>query len=128
MWVAGFVQTISYYVVCESVCGATLGKWMIGAQVIGVDISPCRFSQAFIRTIGFFADALFFGLIGIMSVSDSPLKQRVGDHWAGTYVAMRRQLPEDTRSAPSQIVAITIVGFAVTALVHAAGEILQYLA
>ena len=126
-WVGGVVGTVVYYVICEGVCGATLGKLMIGAQVIGVDGSPCRFKQALVRTISLFVDLLFFGMIGAMSAHSSPLKQRVGDHWADTYVALRKTLPDGIRSLRSQVIATTMVGVLATSVVQIATEVVQYL-
>ena len=127
LWVGSVIGTLSYYVICEGVCGATAGKWAIGAQVVGVDVSRCRVSQALIRTISIVVDGMFFGTIGAMSVSNSPLKQRVGDHWADTYVAKRNALPSNVRSSPMHVLATTIVGLVVAGLASAVTKVLQYL-
>jgi hypothetical protein len=39
--------------------------------------------------LAYFADTLFFGLIGYMAMKRTPQEQRNGDRWAGTIVCKR---------------------------------------
>jgi hypothetical protein len=57
--------------------------------------------QAFIRSLAFYVDGFFFGLIGKQSMDRSRRQQRYGDHWAHTIVIKTRSLPPDARSSPA---------------------------
>ena len=92
-WVGSALATLGYYFAFEGIAGSTVGKRVTGLQVISFDQRPIRFVQAVKRSLAFFVDALFFGIIAAQVMSDSVEKQRVGDKWAGTRVVMRRTLP-----------------------------------
>lgn len=83
----------AYQVICTSVSGSTLGKLVLSMQVVQADGSPCRLKGAFIRELGYFVDALFFGIIGYAAMKDDPQQKRHGDDWAGTMVCKRADLP-----------------------------------
>ncbi len=84
--VAGVLGLFAYNVICTSVHGSTLGKLLLGMQVIQDDGSPCRPKSAIVRELGWYVDALFFGLVGYFAMHEDPGQKRVGDGWADTVV------------------------------------------
>jgi hypothetical protein len=55
-------------------------------------------------------------MVAAISMSESPLKQRVGDRWAGTRVVRRRELLPQLRTSPRRFAAATVLAFALSAL------------
>ncbi len=79
-----------YQIVMEATQGATLGKMALGLRVVKTDGSPTGWSEAVIRNLLRIIDGLFVGLVGVVLISNSPLKQRFGDRVAHTVVIRRR--------------------------------------
>src|SRR5713101_1580153 len=80
---------VAFHTICESVHGSTPGKLVFSMVVVQEDGSPCRPGPALIRSLAYFVDALFFGLIGYFAMQGSPEQQRNGDEWAHTIVCKR---------------------------------------
>lgn len=80
---------IAYYVVCEAVAGATLGKRMVGIRVVGEDGEHVTLGAAFLRNLLRFVDALFFYFVGFIFALLSKRGQRLGDRAAHTIVVRR---------------------------------------
>ncbi len=94
-----FLGMIAYHFFCEGIHGATLGKLCCGIRVVSEDGSPSTLKGALIRTLAYFIDALFFGLVGYNSMQKSPLKQRYGDVWGKTAVFKTKEMaPESQRT------------------------------
>ena len=85
---------IIYHAICESIHGATLGKLIMKIQVVDENGSRCSIGGAFIRSLAFSVDSLFFGIVAVLSMNSSELKQRYGDKWAHTVVVEKSQLSE----------------------------------
>ena len=81
--------TIGYYVFCEAATGATLGKRMVGIQVIGEDGEQLTFGASLVRNLLRLVDCLFFYLVGGIFALTSPHGQRLGDRAAHTLVVRR---------------------------------------
>lgn len=96
-FLAGVFGFFAYHVICTSVSGRTLGKLLLSMQVIQDDGAPCRLKSAIIRELGYFIDALFFGIIGYAAMKDDPRQKRHGDDWADTVVAKRANVSEGTK-------------------------------
>jgi uncharacterized RDD family membrane protein YckC len=96
-FVAGILGMFAYHVICTSIHGSTLGKLVLGVQVIQDDGSPCRPKSAILRELGYFVDALFFGLIGYFAMHEDPEQKRLGDGWADTIVCKRAQVPSASK-------------------------------
>jgi uncharacterized RDD family membrane protein YckC len=94
---ASLLGFFAYQVICTSVSGRSLGKLLLSMQGVQDDGTPCRLKGAFIRELGYFVDALFFGIIGYAAMKDDPQHKRHGDDWAGTMVCRRADLPASTR-------------------------------
>jgi len=80
--VAGFL----YYWILEAVAGATLGKAIIGIQVRRKDGGRCSFAAALLRNVLRIVDGIAVYLVGFLIAAFSKLRQRLGDHVAGTVV------------------------------------------
>jgi uncharacterized RDD family membrane protein YckC len=118
--IGSLLAAISYQSLFEGVSGSSVGKRLLGLHVISLDATPIRFHQGVKRSVAFLVDALFFGAIAWGQMKDSPERQRVGDHWAGTRVVLRRSL--DAKLLPSglqffaALVAALQFGFLVIAM------------
>ena len=97
LFLAGAFGSLAYQVICTSVSGRTLGKLLLSMQVVKDDGSPCRLKSAVLRELGYFIDALFFGIIGYAAMKDDPKHKRHGDDWADTIVCKRADVPAGTR-------------------------------
>ncbi|HXZ28914.1 MAG TPA: RDD family protein [Terriglobales bacterium] len=82
---AGFL----YFWLMEGLFGATLGKAAMGIQVRRKDASACTLAASLVRNLARLIDGLFFYLLGFFVALFSRLRQRVGDHLAGTVVVQR---------------------------------------
>jgi len=102
--------SIGYHTVCESVHGSTLGKLALGMVVIQEDGTPCRFKAALIRSLAYFIDSLFFGLIGYFAMQKTPQMQRHGDDWAHTIVCKRSAAPPETLRSGARFVLALMLG------------------
>jgi uncharacterized RDD family membrane protein YckC len=106
--VAWPVQTLLwlvYYIVPESLFGASLGKMLSGLCVVRVDGRPLGIGAVVARNVLRLVDVLpGLYLIGGLSVLITTNSQRVGDRWAGTTVVARdvalAQDPRATRRPP----------------------------
>lgn len=66
--------------------GKTPGKWVLGIQVLGTDLTPCGFGRALIRNILTFVDGFFNFMVGVMIIALHENWQRIGDMAARTVV------------------------------------------
>jgi uncharacterized RDD family membrane protein YckC len=81
---------LAYYIVSESLFGASLGKMFLGLCVVRVDGRPLSVGAIVVRNLLRIVDALpAFYLIGGLAVLMTGHSQRVGDRWAGTTVVAR---------------------------------------
>jgi uncharacterized RDD family membrane protein YckC len=92
-FLAGYLGFVAYHTICEGMHGSTLGKLLLGQMVVDDRVQPCTLRAAFIRSLVYVVDILLFGLIGYLSMRRTRLQKRFGDHWAGTFVARRLQVP-----------------------------------
>ena len=88
----GLIGTVCYHTICEGVHGSSLGKQLCRIRVIQMNGKPCNMRAAFIRTLAWFGDSVFLGLIGYTSMSKSPLNRRYGDVWAKTLVVRSKDI------------------------------------
>lgn len=79
-----------YYWLCEGLCGATLGKGMIGICVRMKDGRACQLRPSLIRNLLRLIDGFAVYLVGFLIAVLSKQRQRLGDHVAGTIVVERR--------------------------------------
>jgi uncharacterized RDD family membrane protein YckC len=119
--------SMAYHSICEAMSGNTLGKRLLSLVVVQEDGSPCSFDSALRRSLVYYVDALFFGLIGYMAMQKTPQQQRYGDQWAHTIVCKRDQIrPENLRDGGRFALAL-FVGMAADGLLMITGWLLAIL-
>jgi uncharacterized RDD family membrane protein YckC len=97
LWIAGVIASWLYHSFSEAVAGATLGKRLLGLEVVSETLAPANLVQTLKRDLAYFVDAFFFGAVAYSHMKDSPEKQRIGDEWGKTRVVLRRSLPPESR-------------------------------
>ena len=76
-----------YFTITEWYFGASLGKMILGLEVVSDDFSDMSFIQSAARNSARYADILlFFYLISILLIINKPEKKRIGDYVGGTRV------------------------------------------
>jgi len=81
------VLSLAYYVVLEALTGRTLGKMIMGLEVVRLDGEPYGLTACLIRNVLRIIDGLpVLYLVGLISVAVTSKKQRLGDLAAGTLV------------------------------------------
>ncbi len=95
-FLVGYLGFVAYHTICEGRHGSSLGKFLLGMVVVTDQVQPCGLRAAFIRSLAYLLDILFFGLIGYLAMRRTRLQKRFGDNWAGTFVARRLQVPVST--------------------------------
>ena len=111
---------ILFSAICEGLFGSTPGKYLLGLVVLREDGNRCSYTQALGRNFAMIIDGLFLGLVGYLSMKDSPADQRRGDKWADTVVATRASAPAGVLRGTGRFVgvlflALFIDGLALTA-------------
>jgi uncharacterized RDD family membrane protein YckC len=93
------VAAFAYDVFGQAIHGSTPGKMVLGITVRSEDGGYCGWAQAMKRSLLFYVDSLFFGLVGYKSMQSSPTEQRFGDRWAKSVVVRTRSIdPTQRRS------------------------------
>lgn len=100
----GLLGNVLYHFFCEGIHGATLGKLCCGIRVVRMDGGPSTFTGALIRTMAYYFDGLFFGLVGYSSMKKSPLNQRYGDVWGKTLVLKTNDIAPESRTSPMHFI------------------------
>ena len=76
-----------YFIVLEGRLGATLGKWILGLRVIGLDGRRAGLWKGIVRNALRLVDGLpAFSLLGVILIQRSKERTRFGDRIAGTRV------------------------------------------
>jgi uncharacterized RDD family membrane protein YckC len=84
---AWWLISLLYFAILEGTKGATIGKMLLKIKVVQEDGKPCGIVPAFVRNILRIVDALpILYIIGIVLISRSDKKQRLGDRIAKTVV------------------------------------------
>lgn len=109
-----------YSSICEGLHGSTAGKYLLGLVVLRDDGQPATYVQAVGRSFAFIIDGMFAGLVGYLSMKDSPLDQRLGDKWADTIVVRRSSAPAGVVRPPSRFVGVFLLALFVDGLALAA--------
>jgi uncharacterized RDD family membrane protein YckC len=82
-----YLLSFLYYILMESFMGGTVGKLALGMRVELEDGSPITIGASIIRNLLRIVDFLPFAyILGMIMISTSPLKQRLGDRVAKTVV------------------------------------------
>lgn len=80
---------LAYYALLEGVFGWTLGKLILSMRVVDRNGDKAGIGRALVRNLLRVVDGLFTYLVGVVLISASATKQRLGDRVAGTYVVAR---------------------------------------
>jgi len=76
-----------YFILLEGWLGATLGKWILGLRVIGLDGRRAGLWKGIVRNALRLIDGLpAFSLLGVILIQGSRERTRFGDRIAGTRV------------------------------------------
>jgi uncharacterized RDD family membrane protein YckC len=76
-----------YFIFLEGWLGATLGKWILGLRVIGLDGRRAGLWKGIVRNALRLIDGLpAFSLLGVILIQRSEERMRFGDRIAGTRV------------------------------------------
>jgi uncharacterized RDD family membrane protein YckC len=92
--IIGFTVYLAYFLILESLTGASIGKFSLGLRIRQSDGRKCTFKQCLVRTIFRFFEAnpLVSYLPAAIAVIATPRKQRIGDLVAGTVVVSLSEL------------------------------------
>jgi uncharacterized RDD family membrane protein YckC len=123
----GLIGSVAYHCFCEGIHGATLGKFCCGICVVTEDMRPSNLKGAMIRTLAYYVDALFFGLVGYSSMSKSPLNQRYGDVWGKTAVVKVKEVAPEPGRTPTLFILGLLAGVGCWFVMLVIGLILKVL-
>lgn len=126
-WGLSLLGGFLYHTLTEGMYGASLGKLIFQLRVVREDGGPIGLGQAGIRSLGYYIDALFFGLIGYSAMKQSELNQRYGDKWAHTVVIRSSELPEGSRKGGEMFILALMMGSACWMVLNALGLIVHVL-
>ncbi|HVS74302.1 MAG TPA: RDD family protein [Candidatus Acidoferrales bacterium] len=85
-----FAVTAGYWILTEWLLGGTLGKLVFDLRVVSLKGKRCTLGQSVKRNVLRIVDFIFFYLVGYIVAKLNPLRQRLGDQWAGTIVILQR--------------------------------------
>jgi uncharacterized RDD family membrane protein YckC len=76
--------------------GSTLGNGIVGLKPIPKNgtVRKLTFGESFKRHLVAPIDMFFFGLVGLITIYNTDLNQRIGDLWGGTIVVRNNNLTE----------------------------------
>jgi len=80
-----------------------------------------------VRSVAFYLDSLFFGLIAASSMQSSELKQRLGDKWAHTIVVGQAQPVQNTQPSGWRFVFVFLGAVVADGLIFALSLFLKLL-
>lgn len=127
LYAAGFLAYFTYHWICEGLHGSTLGKLICGIVVISEDKTPCGMKAAAGRSLAYYLDSLFFGLVGYWSMQESPKEQRLGDKWNKTMVVKRSDVPPQTLRSVSRFILVFSFAAVLASGVQLAFMILKFI-
>jgi uncharacterized RDD family membrane protein YckC len=119
----GILGTSLYHIVAEGFSTVTIGKLICGLRVVQVDGRPASMKGALVRQLGYWVDALFFGLIGYSSMQKGPLRQRYGDVWGKTVVVKASVFQSQPARGFGRMFAGILMGSALWAGIFCLGQI-----
>ena len=124
-WGFGLLSTLFYHWLTEGMYGASLGKLVCGLRVVSEESRPIGLTQAFKRSLAFYWDSLFFGIVGYSSMKKTELNQRYGDHWAKTVVIKSSEVPVESKRGWEMFALAFVLGSFVKMISMAAGVIIH---
>ena len=125
IFVFAILGVVAYHTLCEALHGSTLGKRLLGMVVVQEDGTPCRLLSATIRSLAYFVDSIFFGLVGYLAMKKTPQQQRHGDDWAHTIVCRRSEAPPQSLRGGGRFVAVFFLAMVVYVSLLMIGLLIQ---
>lgn len=119
-FIGGLASALVGATIGVSVCGASLGKAVLGLRVVDLHGERAGVRANFIRELAYNVDALFFGLVGKSAMDGSPLQQRYGDRWADTVVVRTTSVSAEIAGSPLRLLLGIGLGLAAHGAVLAA--------
>jgi len=116
------VAWLVYYICLEWWFGATPGKWVVGAKVLGIDGRRPALSPALLRNLMRLIDGIGVYLVGGIVVLLTKRNQRLGDLVAGTVVVRRPYHPVARVAALLFALALPVVALVVSMWFRPASE------
>jgi len=105
------VGSTAYQSIAEGMGTASIGKLICGLRVVHQDgYGRPSFGGAVVRNLGYFIDAMFFGVVAAQVMGGNAMKQRLGDKWGKTVVVHTATLA-NRASLPSPVMAILLAVF-----------------
>ncbi len=108
----GLLGAFLYHSITEGMFGASLGKLACRLRVVTEEGRPIGFGRALMRSLAYYFDALFFGLVAYSSMKNSPLNQRYGDKWAHTVVVPSNEVAPDAKGSVVIFILAFLIGSA----------------
>jgi uncharacterized RDD family membrane protein YckC len=114
-----------YQSLTEGIYGASVGKLVCQLRVVTEEGQPITMKRALLRSLAYYFDALFFGIVAYMSMKESPLNQRYGDKWAHTIVIKAKDLPSGSVRGAELFVLSLLIGSVCWMILAALGVIIH---
>jgi uncharacterized RDD family membrane protein YckC len=114
--VALIIMALIYYVLFESIGGATPGKLLCRLRVVDLEGNIPTLANVFLRNLCRLFDYPFLFLVAILSMESSHFYQRLGDRAAHTVVikkTRKRLIPVDLRNTPVSSTFVRMLAFGV---------------
>jgi uncharacterized RDD family membrane protein YckC len=124
-WALSLLGGFLYHSVSEGIYGASLGKLICQLRVVTEEGHPIAMKHALVRSLAYYVDALFFGLVAYASMKESSLKQRYGDRWAHTLVVRSEDLPSGSAKGGVLFVLALLIGSVLWITLGALGLIIH---
>lgn len=107
MLLLSLVWAIVYFLVVtfmEGRYGKGPGKWLLNLRVVNSDLTACGFWKALVRNILKMIDSQFQGLVGVLTMTFSSKRQRLGDMAADSFVIYEPSKPPKLRPAKGRTI------------------------
>jgi uncharacterized RDD family membrane protein YckC len=91
-----FIIWFIYFIVIETLNGATLGHHCFDLKVVTLERKEIKIAQAIKRHLLDLIDILFYGIPAIIAIKNSDKHQRIGDMWAKTIVIDTKDVEQNT--------------------------------
>jgi uncharacterized RDD family membrane protein YckC len=124
-WGLSLLGGLLYHSLTEGMYGASLGKLICQLRVATEEGRPITMKQALLRSLTYYMDALFFGIVAYTSMKESPLNQRYGDKWAHTVVVKSKDMPSGSVKGAELFVLSFLMGSVFWTVLLALGLIIH---
>lgn len=120
-WLSALAGAVVFHALSEGMHGSSFGKMICGLTVISEGNKRCSMLQALGRSAAFYIDSMFFGVVASMNMSDSQMRQRLGDKWCKTVVCKRKTVPAEIKRSGWRFFWVLCLAFIADAFIQAIG-------